>query len=203
MSDKEVIVELCNGTTKTFPAGTPDEYIQNWSERAENRVASQHRNWADRDPMDFARVMAGRGSAIGNVADFLKETVPRYPENLPLIGGQPVAPDWAGRGALGRNPVIGTGDLATVRANIVAGHLDTRTGSPAPSLQDAPIDPNAVPETPTGMVPEAPITGPSPSFDTTERRHRRADRHEAPSGRCSLPGAFSRSGTSTSALESC
>ena len=160
MSDKEETIVLPNGTRKTFPAGTSDEYIDNWTERAFNRIESQQKNWADRDPMDFARVMAGRGSAIGNVVDFLKETTPRYPESMPLVGGQPMAPSWAGRGALGRNPVIGLGDLATAGANIAAGALDTPRTTEMPSLLDAPLPPGI--EQPRPSMTSGPVTGPLP-----------------------------------------
>jgi hypothetical protein len=124
MSDKEETVVLPNGTRKTFPAGTSDEYIDNWTERAHNRIESQNKDWADRSPADFARVMAGRGSLIGNVTDYLKETKPRYPANMPLVGGLDVAPDVIGRGVISRNPVVGLGDLATAAYNIPAKTLN-------------------------------------------------------------------------------
>ena len=49
MSDKEETVRLPNGTTKTFPAGTSDEYIDNWTERAYRQITSQQNNQAARE----------------------------------------------------------------------------------------------------------------------------------------------------------
>ena len=146
MSDKEETVRLPNGTTKTFPAGTSDEYIDNWTERAYRQITSQQNNQAAREQTESPPTPASAPVPEG----------PPAPADTNMFGGTPLldrfglkglrdaaapvlkapvesVPGWIARGLLGKSGALGAGDLGVSLNNIMArreqaDELDPTTG---------------------------------------------------------------------------